>query len=208
MIWDVIALIITSLSSYEIHIALIIFIVVVEKNLHWFSWCDYIQCSSGVCNCHRGKHKMIITVPVVWVNRSVIRKHTESMNGMHNRCDVLSVSSQLMALMCVTFAWISSVQITQLLTIRYLHFILMKFLILKHIFSQESILTKSTHWGPATLICVSKLTNTGSDNGLLLGRRQTIIWTSAGIFVHFHSRKIIWKYNLRNSGKFVSASVC
>ena len=38
-----------------------------------------------------------------------------------------------------------------------------------------------THWGWVTHICVGKLTIIGSDNGLLPGRRQAIIWTSAGI---------------------------
>ena len=32
-------------------------------------------------------------------------------------------------------------------------------------------------------ICVSKLTIIGSDNGLSPGRRQTIIWTNAGILI-------------------------
>ena len=34
-----------------------------------------------------------------------------------------------------------------------------------------------------THICVSRLTITGSDNGLLPGRRQAIIWTNAGILL-------------------------
>ena len=34
-----------------------------------------------------------------------------------------------------------------------------------------------------THICVGKLTIIGSDNGLLPGRRQAIIWTSAGILL-------------------------
>ena len=34
-----------------------------------------------------------------------------------------------------------------------------------------------------THICVSKLTNTGSDNCLSPGRRQAIIWTNAGILL-------------------------
>ena len=34
-----------------------------------------------------------------------------------------------------------------------------------------------------THICVSKLTIIGSDNGLLPGRRQAIIWTNAGILI-------------------------
>ena len=37
------------------------------------------------------------------------------------------------------------------------------------------------HWGWVTHICVSKLTIIVSDNGLLPGRRQAIIWTNAGI---------------------------
>ena len=40
-----------------------------------------------------------------------------------------------------------------------------------------------THWGRVTHICVSRLTITGSDNGLSPGRRQAIIWTSAGIML-------------------------
>ena len=40
-----------------------------------------------------------------------------------------------------------------------------------------------THWGRVTHICVSKLTIIGSDNGLSPGRRQAIIWTSAGILL-------------------------
>ena len=38
-----------------------------------------------------------------------------------------------------------------------------------------------THWGWVMHICVSKLTITGSDNGLSPSRRQAIIWTNAGI---------------------------
>ena len=37
-----------------------------------------------------------------------------------------------------------------------------------------------THWGRVTHICVGDLTITGSDNGLLPGRCQAIIQTSAG----------------------------
>ena len=35
-------------------------------------------------------------------------------------------------------------------------------------------------WGRVTHICVGNLTIIGSDNGLWPGRRQAIIWTSAG----------------------------
>ena len=34
-----------------------------------------------------------------------------------------------------------------------------------------------------THICIGNLTIIGSDNGLSPGRRQTIIWTNAGIFL-------------------------
>ena len=40
-----------------------------------------------------------------------------------------------------------------------------------------------THWGRVTLICVSKLTIIGSDNGLSPDRRQAIIWTNAGLLL-------------------------
>ena len=38
-----------------------------------------------------------------------------------------------------------------------------------------------THWDRATHICVGNLTIIASDNGLLSGRRQAIIWTNVGI---------------------------
>ena len=37
-----------------------------------------------------------------------------------------------------------------------------------------------THWGRVTHICIGKLTNIGSDNGLSPRRRRAIIWTNAG----------------------------
>ena len=40
-----------------------------------------------------------------------------------------------------------------------------------------------THWGQVTHICVSKLAIISSDNGLLPGQRETIIWTNAGILL-------------------------
>ena len=40
-----------------------------------------------------------------------------------------------------------------------------------------------THWGRVTHICVSRLTITGSDNGLSSGQRQAIIWTNFGILL-------------------------
>ena len=40
-----------------------------------------------------------------------------------------------------------------------------------------------THWGRVTHICVSRLTITGSVNGLSPGRHQAIIWTTARILL-------------------------
>ena len=40
-----------------------------------------------------------------------------------------------------------------------------------------------THWGCATPKCVSKQTIIGQDNSVSPSRRQTIIWTSAGILL-------------------------
>ena len=82
-----------------------------------------------------------------------------------------------------------------------------------------------THWGWVTHIYVSKLTTIGSDNGLSPGQRQAIIWIEAEIllicppgnnlqwnlnrrFIHFHSRKCIWKCCLVHDSHFVSASMC
>ena len=75
-----------------------------------------------------------------------------------------------------------------------------------------------------TYICVSNLNDIGSDNGLGPDRRQSIIWTNAGILlsqmletifrevlseIHaFHSRKCIWKRRLQYGGNIASASMC
>ena len=40
-----------------------------------------------------------------------------------------------------------------------------------------------THWGRVTYICVTKLTNIASNNGLSPGRRQAIILTNDGILL-------------------------
>ena len=42
---------------------------------------------------------------------------------------------------------------------------------------------KLTHWGRVMHICVGNLTIIGSDDGLLPGRRQAIIWTNAVILL-------------------------
>ena len=50
---------------------------------------------------------------------------------------------------------------------------------LLHVFGKY--VTRLTHWGRVTHMCVGNLTITGSDNGLSPGRRQAIIQTNAGI---------------------------
>ena len=57
------------------------------------------------------------------------------------------------------------------------------YLCLAVLFRDDRILLLLTHWGRVTHICVSRLTITGSDNGLSPGRRQAIIWTNAGILL-------------------------
>ena len=49
-----------------------------------------------------------------------------------------------------------------------------------HMYTASLLLT---HWGCVMQICMSKLTIIGSDNGLLPGWHQAIIWTNAGILL-------------------------
>ena len=49
--------------------------------------------------------------------------------------------------------------------------------------AKSDVCSTLTHWGRVTHICVSTQTIIGSDNGLSPGRRQAIIWTSAGILL-------------------------
>ena len=53
------------------------------------------------------------------------------------------------------------------------------------LFPQAIMLRKEilTHCGRVTYTCVGKLTLFDSDNGLSPERRQTIIWTNAGILL-------------------------
>ena len=57
---------------------------------------------------------------------------------------------------------------------------LLKFIHNGHKIWLRNGLNSLTHWGRVTHICVSKLTIISSDNGLLSGWRQAIIWTNAG----------------------------
>ena len=61
----------------------------------------------------------------------------------------------------------------------------------------------STHWGRVTHICVSKLTISGSDNGLSPGRHQAIIWTNAGILLIRSLRTNFNEMLIENSNIFV-----
>ena len=49
--------------------------------------------------------------------------------------------------------------------------------------SKLHIIGLLTHWGWVTHIFISKLTGIASDNGLLPGWHQSIIWTNAGILL-------------------------
>ena len=53
-------------------------------------------------------------------------------------------------------------------------------------YHKNTIFVCLTHWGRVTHICVGKQAIIGSDNGLSPGRRQTIIWTNAGILLIEH----------------------
>ena len=93
----------------------------------------------------------------------------------------------------------------------------------KHNISQRNIHQRElTHWGRVTHICVSRLTITGSDNGLSPGRRQAIISNNARIlligllgtnFSEINRNSYIFIHEdafenvVRNGGHFVSASM-
>ena len=78
-----------------------------------------------------------------------------------------------------------------------------------------------THWGRVTHICVGKLNNIGSDNGMSPGRHQAIIWTNTRILliaslgtnfneilIEIHAfvlKKSIWKHRLESGIYFVAA---
>ena len=86
-------------------------------------------------------------------------------------------------------------------------------------FTKNSPCEGVTHWDRVTHICISTTTITGSDNGLLPGWCQAIIWTNAGILwtgtlgtnfseisIKYHSfsfKKCIWKCCLANGSHLV-----
>ena len=78
-----------------------------------------------------------------------------------------------------------------------------------------------TYWGRMMHICISELISIGSDNGLSPGRRQAIIWTSAGILligtlgtnfseilIKIHTFSLNKKFNLKMSTKWRPGSQC
>ena len=83
---------------------------------------------------------------------------------------------------------------------------------------------KLTYWGRVMHICVSKLTIIASDNGLLPGWHQAIIWTKAEILLirtlgtnfseslceiqTFSFKKMHLKMLSEKGNNFVSASMC
>ena len=72
-----------------------------------------------------------------------------------------------------------------------------------------------THWGRVMHICVNKITITGSDNGLLAGQSQAIIWNNAWILLIGHLGTnfrdiLIWiqTFSLRKTRLKTSAAKC
>ena len=51
------------------------------------------------------------------------------------------------------------------------------------VYEQRKKICRINSLRPSEALCISKLTIIGSDNGLLPGRRQAIIWTNAGILL-------------------------
>ena len=102
--------------------------------------------------------------------------------------------------------------------------ILFFFLIVLWILLPSFVQFSLTHWGQVTHICIIKLTLIGSDNGLLSGRHQVIIWTNDGILligplgtnfceilitIHIFSfKKMHWKMSSAKWRPFISASMC
>ena len=58
---------------------------------------------------------------------------------------------------------------------------LIMFRMLREISRHYMAVHNFNHWGRVLHICVGNLTTIGSDNGLLPGRREAIVWTNAGI---------------------------
>ena len=73
-----------------------------------------------------------------------------------------------------------------------------------HIWTRQMLYRILTHWGRVTHICVSKLTIIILDNGLSPGRRQSIIWTNAGILLirPLEKKNVQWNLN-QNSYIFI-----
>ena len=65
----------------------------------------------------------------------------------------------------------------------------------------------STHWGPVTHICVSKISEPLLGYWSLDPKEQTSVKLKSE-FIHFHSRKCIWKCRLENGVNFWSRAQC
>ena len=124
----------------------------------------------------------------------------------------------------VMFAWISAVNWPSSafeLTLFPLQWITLLNLVLH---MNILLLIFLTHWGRVTHICVSELTIIDSDNGLLPGRCQAIIWSNAGIILvgplwtnfsenaikidTFSLKKMHLKRSSEYGSHFVLASIC
>ena len=99
---------------------------------------------------------------LIWVSTHPINNHAQAMNE-----DFVNMADRELSLGKQSISWWLNGRKVQLQCIS----------------NWVNIFLALTHWGRETHICVGKLTFIASDNGLAPGRRQAIIWTTAGILL-------------------------
>ena len=127
------------------------------RGIHW----------SPVNSPHKGQWRgaLMFSVICVWIHDWVNNREAGDLRRYRAHYDVI-VMTRPSCNICIRIMITISIKITLafFLLCRRWHFAL-------------------THWGRVTHICVGRLTNIGSDNGLSPGRRQAINWTNAGILL-------------------------
>ena len=128
---------------------------------------------SPVNSPHEGQWRwaLMFSLVCVWINGWVNNREAGDLRCYRTHYDVIVMFSTVWSPRCGCCGWSS--------TVITLHHVL-------HVISIHAVQSTAphglfTHWGQVMYICVGKLTNNGSDNGLSPGRRQAIIWTKAGI---------------------------
>ena len=99
----------------------------------------------------------------------------------------------------IQFKLTNSVQINSLLCCinqSYTTYKTLEVRVFKYLETHLHAVSRVTHWGRVTHICVRKLTIVGSDNGLSPGRRQAVILTNAGVLLIGLLRKVLLVYLL------------